>query len=273
MSKNVVFEVSQTISSQLSKENILQQLNIALREMPKIYSYLVYANYKDSALVSWTIKYSINETSQYNTLTNTTVIADVYDILLHDKKTNKRIIGYKQPSIEIMLELYTPLIRTLAKRACSEWTELEYEDAISICQLTMLKLYRKGYYLHKHLLEKSFKNEILMSLRKKRYAPETLSLDDIMYDSGDDTQITLIDMLEDTSITIEQEERDHQEQVHDAFIKMKDLIVDMIGERRFDQLYREYSNKTVSHASAMTMQRIKKELKKLGIDKSILGGF
>ena len=47
MSKNVVFEVSQTIPSQLSKENILQQLNIALREMPKIYSYLVYANYKD----------------------------------------------------------------------------------------------------------------------------------------------------------------------------------------------------------------------------------
>ena len=273
MSKNVVFEVSQTIPSQLSKENILQQLNIALREMPKIYSYLVYANYKDSALVSWTIKYSVNETSQYNTLTNTDVISDIYDILLHDKKTTKRIIGYKQPSFEILLELYTPLIRTLAKRACSEWTELEYEDAVSICQLTMLKLYRKGYYLHKYLLEKSFKNEIRMSLRKTRYAPEMLSLDEIMYDSGDDTQITLIDMLEDTSLTIEQEERDRLEQVHSAFMKMKDFIVDMIGERRFDQLYREYSNKTVSHSSAMTMQRIKNELKKLGIDKSTLEAF
>ena len=172
-----------------------------------------------------------------------------------------------------MLELYTPLIRTLAKRICTEWTELEYEDAVSICQLTMLKLYRKGYYLHKYLLEKSFKNEILMSLRKTRYAPEILSLDEIMYDSGEDNQITLIDMLEDTSLTIEQEERDRQEQIHNAFMKMKDFIVDMIGERRFNQLYREYSNKTVSHSSAMTMQRIKNELKKLGIDKSIFGGF
>ena len=98
MSKNNVFEISQIIPSQLSKENILQQLNIALQEMPKIYSYLVYANYEDSALVSWTIKYSINETSQYNTLTKTTVIAEICDILLRDKKTTKRIIGYKQPS-------------------------------------------------------------------------------------------------------------------------------------------------------------------------------
>ena len=273
MSKNAIFEISQTISSQLPKENILQQLNIALQEIPKIYSYLVYANYKDSKLNSWTIKYLINETSQYNTLTNTTVIAEIYDILLHDKKTTKRIIGYKQPSFEIMLKLYTPLIHTLAKRICSEWTKLEYEDAVSICQLTMLKLYKKGYYLHKYLLEKSFKNEILMSLRKTRNTPEILSLDEIMYDSGNDTQITLIDMLEDTSSTIEQEERDHQEQVHDAFMKMKEFIVDMIGERRFDQLYREYSTKTVSHSSAMTMQRIKKELKKLGIDKSAFGGF
>ena len=273
MSKNIVFEVSQTIPSQLSKENILQQLNIALQEMPKIYSYLVYANYKDSALVSWTIKYSINETSQYNTLTNTTVIAEIYDTLLRDKKTTKRIVGYKQPSFDIMLELYTPLIRTLAKRACSEWTTLEYEDAVSICQLTMLKLYRKGYYLHKYLLEKSFKNEILMSLRKTRYAPEMLSLDEIMYDSGDDNQITLIDMLEDTSVTIEQEEREYQEQIHSMFMKMKEFIVDIIGERRFDQLYREYSNKTVSYASAMTMQRIQNKLKKLGIDKSTLEAF
>lgn len=273
MSKNVVFEVSQTIPSQLPKENILQQLNIALQELPKIYSYLVYANYKDSALVSWTIRYSINETQQYNTLQNTVVIADVYNILLSDKKTTKRVIGYKQPSFEIMLELYTPLIRTLAKRACSEWTSLEYEDAVSICHLTMLKLYKKGYYLHKYLLEKSFRNEILMSLRKTRYAPEILSLEEIMYDSGDDNRITLIDMLEDTNLTIEQEERDRQEQIHRVFMKMKDFIVDMIGERRFDQLYREYSNKTVSHASAMTMQRIKNELKKLGIDKSIFGGF
>ena len=100
-----------------------------------------------------------------------------------------------------------------------------------------------------------------------------LSLDEIMYDSGDDNQITLIDMLEDTNLTIEQEERDRQEQIHRVFMKMKEFIVDMIGERRFDQLYREYSNKTVSHASAMTMQRIKKELRKLGIDKSIFGGF
>ena len=80
-------------------------------------------------------------------------------------------------------------------------------------------------------------------------------------------------MLEDTSLTIEQEERDRLEQVHTAFMKMKDFIVDMIGERRFDQLYREYSNKTVSPSSAMTMQRIQNELKKLGIDKSTLEAF
>ena len=270
--KNVVFDISQTISVSLSKEEILTQLESVLQDIPNVYSYLVYANYTESDLTSWTIKYSINEIQKYNTLSNTTVIAEIYELLNRDKKTVKRVIGYNQPSFEIMLELYSPLIKTLARQQCTEWPDLEYEDAISICQLTMLKLYRKGYYLHKYLLEKSFKNTILVSLRHNKNMPEILSLDDIMYNSDNNSPLSLADMLVDNQFDLEREEQEHTEDVLYMFNKVKDFIVDLIGERQFEQLYRDYANKHTTPWSRKTMQKIKHALERQKLNKESFGG-
>lgn len=273
MNKNHIFEVSQTIPNGLSKEEMLTALYDGLNNIHNIYSYLIYADYKDSLIVSWTVKYYLNEIEYYNTLSTKSVIVEIYTTLIKSTKCTSRIIGYKQPAFCIMLKLYTPLIRTLAKNQCTRWSSLEYEDAVSICQLTMLKLYKKGYYLHKHLLEKSFNNAILMSLRKDKFAPEIVSLDEIAYTSENDKQITLVDMLEDTQAKLQQEEKEYEEYITTIFLKMKEFIVDMIGERQFEQLFRDYANKHTTTWSRKTMQKIKKEIAKLGITKSILGGI
>lgn len=274
MRKNVIFELTQTISTTLSKDEILQELNSGLNSMQNIYSYLVYTNYKQGILTSWTIKYAVNEITKYNTLQKASVVAQIYEMICTDKQTTKRIVGYQQPSFEIMLELYTPLIRRLAKQQCLEWPILEYEDAVSICQLSMLKLYRKGYYLHKSLLEKTFRNDVLLSLRKFKAVTEIVSLDEITHDSLDgDKRLSLIDMLADTQLELEKEEQEKQEHIKYVFDKIKDFIVDMIGERQFEQLYRDYANKHTTSWSRKIMQKIKNEINRLGIDKNTFGGI
>jgi hypothetical protein len=265
MKENILHKVSQKLSSDLSDKEIFEQLLSLLNKLDKIYSYLIYANYKDDELTEWQIDYTFSQVDKYNTLSTIDVIDDIILSIHNSRNSNKRIVGYKQPAVELMMELYSPLMNKLVLEQCHKWNELEYDDAMSICKLTMMNLYSKGYYIHKYLLRKSFENSVLMELRKNKNKPEILSLEQLIFSDGRNEPITIADVIADDSIELENEQLEEEEFIQNVFNEVKEILVDYMGERQFNQFLRDYGNKHTTNWSRKKMQQVKDKFKRLGI--------
>lgn len=266
MVENSIIKVTQNLKPNLSKNEMTKEISTTLKGLENIYSYIVYAKYKDNNVAEYIIQYNISENSTLNTLNNVDELTkSIIDIIVNSSNSNKKIIGYKQPPIDIMLKTYKPLIGKMAREQCDRWAGLEYEDAVSICQLTMIKLYEQGYYIHKGLLEKAYRNEILHYLRPERYRPECLSLDMIMHGDEHGNCLRLKDTIEDDNIKLNEQEQEYVDLISSVFSDVKIILVDMVGERGFEQLIRDYAHKHTSNWSRKKIQQIKLKFSSKGI--------
>lgn len=264
---NTLFKLSQTVSASLSNNDIIEQLHLALNDFDKIYSYIIYAKHNNEEVSCWKIDYHISQVPKYNTLICNNIIPEITDKLYKSKNDTHTIVGYAQPPIELMLELYDPLVCKCAKEQCNRWRDLEYDDAVSMCRMVMLILANKGYYIHKQLLRKSFNMYVLKYLRKNINSPELVSLEKVMYCGGDeDDTLTLADMIADTSIEEKKQDKDNEIAVKAIFEEVKAIIIELVGERQFEQLLRDYGHKHTTTWSRSKMLQIKKRFKELGLN-------
>lgn len=264
---NTLFKLSQTVSASLSNNDIIEQLHLALNDFDKIYSYIIYAKHNNEEVSCWKIDYHISQVPKYNTLICNNIIPEITDKLYKSKSDTHTIVGYAQPPIELMLELYDPLVCKCAKEQCNRWKDLEYDDAVSMCRMVMLILANKGYYIHKQLLRKSFNMYVLKYLRKNINSPELVSLEKVMYCGGDeDDTLTLADMIADTSIEEKEQDKDNEIAVKAIFEEVKAIIIELVGERQFEQLLRDYGHKHTTTWSRSKMLQIKKRFKELGLN-------
>lgn len=270
MEDNVLVNVSQTLPFIVDDELILCVLNEMFKPIDKVYSYIIYAHYDENDLITkWTIRYAISEKSSYNTLDSNNCISEIYSILTKKQDKRRKIIGYKQPSIEIMLEVFDPLVNKLAKLQFDRWKQYTQEDFCQMCRLVMIKLYRKGYYIHKVLLQKAFNNHVLMSLRPERNAPVIVSFEDTFYKSmkSDSETILFADTIADTSIEEEQENTRITEAEAAIFEEVKNIVIELVGERQWRELMRDYGNKHTSTRTRKLMNKIKTYFNALGLSR------
>ena len=267
MEDNVLIKILQHVQREDLITDVRVQAELTLDGLDKIYSYIVYCIYKNEELVKYTIQYTVSQTEKYNTLVVSNVIDDVLKIIFEQERVKKKVIGYGQPDLETALEAYDPLVHKLAKVEHNKWKQFEYEDLCQICRLVMIKLHRKGYYIHKQLLRKAFINEILMSIRHDKNAPPIVSFEDCFYSkaSGDSEDLTVADTIPDTSI-IEQEEREYEEIAEKLiFEEVKAIVVEIVGIRQWNELMRDYGNKHTTAWSRKLMQKIKHHFETLGL--------
>lgn len=267
MAENITNKLVQRISVNHTDEEIKSQLHTVLDELETIYSYLIYAKYKAEKLVCWQIEYTISQIDKYNTLHSCIVVEEIFAILKEsNEKKVSNVIGYKQPSLDIQIRLFEPLINKLALKQIQRWPQIEYEDACQICRMTMLNLYRKGYYLHPTLVERCYNNDILSSIRRDKNKPEIISIDKVVHHDGDNTPLTIGDMLPDTQAEEDADRQDNEEFIQLVFGQVKEIIVELIGERQFEQLMRDYGNKHTTSWSRKKMQQLKDKFKQMGIN-------
>lgn len=263
MSYNIITTMSIKI---LNNDDITRKLKEYLNNINKIYSYIIYTMIKDDEIAAWLIKLNISEEECFNTLEIEKVINDIINIINENINCKKHIIGYKQPSLEIMLKAFEPFIKKLVTKQIKKWPVIEYDDAYQICLMSILKLYNKNYYLHKSLIIKSYNNDILISLRKDRNKPNIISIDDkIIYN---DKSVKIVDIIEDVNYKEEIENSEYIEYIQKVFTDMKDILIDYMGERQFEQLFKEYSEKRTTIWSRHKLSMVKNYLNKIGINKS-----
>lgn len=229
-----------------------------------LYSYFV--GRKDNTIV---IKAVVSTTPEFNTLTYPEpaerIIEAIIDYMM--VLSDVKCICFGQPPIELIAELYQPMIHKMATRISVQWKQFEYDDLVGIGNKVMVELYRKGYYLNKALIWTAFNNDVLVQCRKFKDKPITVSIydktnSDVKLDSE---ELTYGDMLEDTSYADEKEKEDEQQLEQYIFEQVKEIVIDKIGKRQWDELWRDYSKCHTTGKSQAAMRRIKAYFNELGL--------
>ena len=260
--ENVLFNARVMLDSTMSENTMTQILSESLMDLIRIYSYIVYSSKLDDRK-SYTIKYTISQTDKNNTIPVAEAVPEIVSIVKND--SDKRIIGYRQPELGVLIELLQPMVHKLAKKQQEAWRHYDYEDLCQMCNLAIVELYRKGYYIHKSVVEKTFANMVLMELRKERGKPVTVPLTQTFTGDEDLEKLTIADILADEDEMISQQENDEREQMLWAFEEVKQLITELIGPRQFDQLFRDYGKKHTTAQTRKMMQKIKTIFAEKGI--------
>lgn len=254
--RNKIFYFQQTLNGEADRNIILKELSTVMDEIKYIYSFTVRVDRQNG--VKYNVRYAISEEVKYNTLYKDDVVNGIIEAIERDKITNgKYIIGYGQPSLDLMVELYDPLVCSLATKQRQRWQMFEYDDLCQICRLTLVTLYNKGYYIHKRLLEKAFDNAVLQELRQSFNDFDVLSIETTMDENEDLEKLSIKDMLRDVDAEIKAQEQDTHEINSATFNEVKGIVVDLIGERQFEQLFRDYANGHTTTWSRRKLQTIK----------------
>jgi hypothetical protein len=269
MADNVLMKLTTSIDADTNK-GVADMLEQSLEGIDCIYSYIVYAEYDDKDVKSYCVQCNISQTDRYNTLAIKDVIRDVTDIINnYETMKHKKVIGYGQPDVALMLEAYDPLVNKLASIQNNKWDMYTYEDLCQICRLEILTLYRKGYYIHKRLVEKAFINRLLMNTRHERNKPLCLSFEDVFYktSSSDSEKLQVADTIPDTDLI--EKEKEEEERIAESLIfeEVKAIIIDLLGPRRWDELLRCYGSNVTTATTRKNMQIIKNYFEKLGLSR------
>ena len=229
-----------------------------------LYSYFV--GRKNNNIV---IKTVISAITEFNTINKDIAKKHIMDSIIDYIVTlsNSNCICFGQPPIELSIELYQPMIQKMARRLNAQWKQFEYDDLVSIGNMTMVELYRKGYYLNKSLIWTSMNNKVLIQCRRIKQQPITVSIYDKTKSDikSDSDEIEYGDIIEDESYKNEEEREDEQQLEKYIFEQVKDIVIERTGQRQWDQLWRDYSKCHTTNATRALMKRIKTYFNELGL--------
>lgn len=272
MSRNELINYHVHIVRNYTRESIEQALADTLGDIAYVYSWILYDKSNE-----YLLSVLVSEIPMYNTIFVNSLGDNILraltayrELITQDAHNHKRAIAHKQPPLEILCETYRPLVYSLCVQQHTCWPQIELEDLIQMCNLRICVLYQQGYYIHKRLLNKSFANAVLMFLRPERYKPQTISLDQISKSkSGTDEEVSRIEVIEDESAT---------ERINEAIdeadgctladlvsTEMRNVVLEFVSQRTYDQWCLEYGTKTVSRRTASQVNALKDKLISLGI--------
>ena len=255
--------------------NIIQKINVdedirasaskQLANHKRIHSMIAYAKFKQDKLIGWEVHYNISQSQKYNTLTTADVINKLSVDLRSNCKSEKAVQSHLQPEPAILIKQYKWLIIKLAKEMHDHWEFLEMEDLVQMCNLVICDLYYKDYYVHKRLIRRSFTNYVLMHIRKNKNRPSMCSLEQLYHKSDADSDVTVAEMIPDKNLMYAEEDGENEEVLAQIIQEMREIVVDFIGQRQYDQLLREYGNKQTTPWSRKLMGKIKAHFFDMGI--------
>jgi len=114
--------------------------------------------------------------------------------------------------------------------------------------MTLLSLYNKGYYLHNHLIYKSYINALNMECRKLIDNDKVISLDQVIANNGEDKDLTLLDQIED-------KKDEDNEYWNNKFLEIKKLMLKDMSEFEFQRILLQLKSKTVDRRTSYILNK------------------
>lgn len=267
MKHNNLFYFHQEICVSWSEDQIQKHIDVVMNEIGSAYSVIILSDRSNND--RYRIRYAVSETEKYNTVSKKNVVDKIASCIAQPSILGKMVVGYIQPPVDLMVELYDPLIHKLATKQHRCWQQIEYEDLCQMCRMTLVLLYNKGYYIHKSLLEKAFENEVLQEMRKISSDVKFVSFETHEGGGEDMEKLTLGDTICDTDLENKKQDEESIQISNEIFNEVKSILIDIIGERQFEQLFRDYANGHTSTWSRRKMQTIKAIFEKEGLTRKL----
>lgn len=228
----------------------------------ELYSYIVTIESDDLK-----IKYIISDTPEYNTINTQSAILKIKKAVTSIEDEDDCVLCFEQAPLEMYIQLHEPMIDTMASRIANQWSKLEYDDLCQICRMCCVELYAKGYYLHKKLIWTTFRNKIIEEVRGLKRRGVVVSIYDKSYDDLNNKDITIEDTLVDWDEVYQKQDAETLESEKLIFQEVKDIIIELIGKRQFDTLYRDYTNGHTTTTSRKLLVKVKNHLATLGLSR------
>lgn len=257
---NVLFNAAVRLHESDSLPRVMDELWDSLSQYEKIYSYVLYREKEGG----YKVNYMIAQNNQLNCVDVKNAISNILTAIVNDNG-EKKIIFYEQPDLDVLIDVLQPLVHKLAKEQFDHWKCFEYEDLLQMCNLTICDLYQKGYYIHKRIVRKAFMNYVLMQLRPRRCEPEFISIYQTFNGDEELEKLSIADTIVDESDKLDEEET-YRIAVNKAiFDEVKQIVIELIGPRQFDQLFRDYGMKHTTSQTRRMMQKVKNHFASIGI--------
>ena len=182
----------------------------------------------------------------------------VYSLLSQDEPSNG--IRYVQPPLEQWLEIFHPYLMSLANKVHPRYMALipDRNEMISILYECIVRLYRKGYYLHNTLIRKSYINSLNYECRKLKGLAITDSLDAPIGADEEGKEITLLDQLADPDATAwaksctEYTDSDFWE---DKYEELKAAMLQDMSELAFKRILIQLKTNTVDRRTSYILDK------------------
>lgn len=224
-----------------------------------VYSFILFYNDENKL---YTLKIKISDNPKYNTINLKYYQQRVIEVL--NVHTNSKCVCFEQPPLEILTELYRPLVASLASSYSTASYHYEYDDVYQDCYYCICYLYNKGYFLNKGIISKTLYNYLYnyASLVNK-HGDEYLSINDL---NDDDCTIDCPDL---DDVYKQQDEEESFARLM-MFSEIKSAIVEQFGERRYEQLLRSYSSGTTDSGTRRLLMQVKSKLDQMGLTRDYL---
>ena len=163
-------------------------------------------------------------------------------------------VRYVRPPLDLWLRAFQPMLTSLVNRVRPRYEKLipDRDDLVSILYLTVLRLYDRGYYLHKQLVFTSYINDLNLECRKlKNFYLESLDAPIGKDDNGKD--ITLLDQLADKESSTWAHRCTHytqQDYKEDMFNAVRDAMLEDMSELAFDRILIQLKTNTVDRSTS-----------------------
>ena len=266
MTNNTLVKLCVKTKPDCKYDDVLKLLNKEYLVIEKCYSYLIQNEYdEDETLIGYQVEVMISSIDRFNTIEMTNACIEIVKIVTEKQTEVRRMSGFKQPPIGVLIEAFTPLVTSLVITQSKKWADYEYDDLMQMCYECIIRLKRKNYYIHKGLINKAFMNDVLLGIRKKRFVDKIDSLDMEVTDGENFTpMVELIEDSESLENMYNTVEISTKNRIMEA---QKVLLIDLLGKRTYDQLIREYGNKYTTPWSRRKVWSLKKTLTDMGIDR------
>lgn len=255
-SYNELIKHTATWDGETQLSHIVEQVERITADWPCCYSYSLYREGDRYRLEAFR-----SVIDRYNTLAPTDIITRVLEAMQMAKPDSK-LISYKQPPLDVLVRTYEPLVISLAKQQHEHWQYLELEDLEQICRMVICILYNSGYFVHKRLIIKTFNNYVLTMIRKERYRPTIVSLDAPLQVKGENLAIK--DVVQDIDYEYRMQDDEDREADMQFLQRCKTVLMQDIGKRQYEQLVREYTDRSTTQWSRKKLDSLKRKYNRGG---------
>lgn len=191
---------------------------------------------------------NIVEDNNYNVFSAKDVVSRL--IVSRDKKAM-----FVQPSLELYIEVFKPMLEALACKYASE-RKCTKEEVLSDLYQVIINLTQHGYYLSKSLIKRAYTNYMHTQYRDNSFVRNTISINSLVADTNKDEVLTLSQVLSNANEQIDKEFEEYKQELYQA---ISEVMIEELGDFMFKRVLHQVATNTIDNTTSRILLKYRQK--------------